>query len=234
MKVAVIDDSREDSNRIREYLEQFQKETGRIFQIMIYNSSLDFLEEYQGEYDVIFLDIEMPGCSGLEVAKEIRDKDKAVGIIFVTSMAQYAIEGYEVNAIDFIVKPVGYFNFSMKLENAFRFFEQHKEKNILVNSRDGILRMTVSDLVYIEKERDFLVFYTRNETIKERGSIKAIKEKLADLFFSECTSGCLINLNYVKRIGKDTVTLMTGTELPLSRRSKKQFTEDYINFMGGM
>lgn len=83
-------------------------------QIHPYYASVDFLEEYDSTYDIVFLDIEMPGSDGLTTAREIRGKDDAVAIIFITNMAQYAIHGYEVNAIDFMVKPVGYFNFAQK------------------------------------------------------------------------------------------------------------------------
>lgn len=234
MKIAVVDDSKEDAQHIVEYLQQFQSEKNISFQIKVFNASFDFLEEYQGEYDVIFLDIEMPGCNGMEVAKEIRRKDQAVGIIFVTSMAQYAIEGYEVNAIDFIVKPVKYFNFALKLEKAFRFFNSHKQQDILISGKEGVYRIAVSEIYYIEKERDYLIFRAEKDNFKERGSIRDLKEKLVDLPFAECTSGCVVNLNYVKRIGKDSISLITGTELPMSRRLKKQFSEKYIHYMGGL
>lgn len=234
MKIAVVDDSKEDAQHLVAFLEKFQIEKNITFQTKIFFASIDFLEEYQGEYDVIFLDIEMPGCNGLEVAREIRAKDKSVGIIFVTCMAQYAIEGYEVSAIDFMIKPVGYYNFSIKIENAFRFYQRHKEQNILITNKDGILRIFLSELIYVEKERDFLIFHTKSSAYRERGSIKSIKEKIVELSFSECTSGCLVNLNFVKRIGKNSIILISGVELPLSRRLKKQFSEDFIKYMGGL
>lgn len=234
MKIAVVDDSREDAQRIVMYLEQFQQEGSLDFQTKVFYASVDFLEEYHGEYDVIFLDIEMPGSNGLEVAREIRSRDQSVGIIFITSLAQYAIEGYEVQAIDFMVKPVGYCNFSMKLEKAFRFIENHREQDILLSNKEGIFRIRVSNILYIEKDRDYLCFHTNQECSRTRGSMKDIKEKKDILPFSECTSGCLINLNYVRRVGKDCVVLTSGQELPLSRRLKKEFSREYIEFMGGM
>lgn len=234
MRIAVVDDSKEDAQHIISYLDQFQTENNVTFQTTVFNASFDFLEEYHGEYEVILLDIEMPGCNGLDVAREIRLKDQAVGIIFVTSMAQYAIDGYEVNAIDFMVKPIGYYNFSMKLEKAFQFFKSHSEQDILINNKDGFLRVIVSDILYIEKERDYLIFYTKGERFKERGSIKYIKEKLGNLPFSECTAGCLVNLTYVKRLQNDTVLLVTEKTLPLSRRLKRQFKQDFINYLGGL
>lgn len=233
IRVAVVDDLIEDSTRLTDYLEQFQKEHGVQMQIDVYNASFEFLEKYHGNYQIIFLDIEMPGSDGLEVAREIRAKDEAVGIIFVTGMAQYAIEGYAVHAIDFIVKPVGYYNFSVKLEKAMQFFRKRQGKNILINDKDGIHKICVSDIYYIEKEKDDLMFYTEKETCQMRGSIKMMKEKLEGLPFSECTSGCLVNLYYVNRIGKEDVTLADGTVLPLSRRQKKVFSQEYIDYVGG-
>lgn len=234
MRIAVVDDSKEDAGCITAYLERYEKEHNQKFHTKVYYASFDFLEEYHGDYDVIFLDIEMPGSNGLEVAREIREKDQSVGIIFITSLAQYAIDGYEVQAIDFMVKPVGYYNFSMKLEKAFRFIETHKEQDVLISNKDGIIRIAASDILYIEKDRDYLLFYTRHGCFKTRGSMKEIKDKLQSLPFAECSSGCLINLNYVRRVGKDSVILTSDQELPLSRRLKKLFAQDYIRFMGGL
>lgn len=233
MKIAIVDDSREDADQLYGYVSRFAEEHNTPMHISVFYASFDFLEEYQGEYDVIFLDIEMPGSDGLEVAKEIRSKDAGVGIIFVTSMAQYAIQGYEVNAIDFMVKPIGYYNLSVKLEKAFQFCKRRNRGHILVNDKEGIRRFLITDISYIEKERDFLVFHTSQGESKCRGSMKMIKEKLDGLPFAECISGCLVNFDYVNCIGKDSVTLQTQTVLPLSRRLKKQFLREYIRYMGG-
>lgn len=91
LRAAVVDDSIEDANLLLEYLERFQAEQEMEFQTKVFHASFDFLEEYNGDYEVVFLDIEMPGSNGLDVAREIRAKDETVGIIFVTSMAQYAM-----------------------------------------------------------------------------------------------------------------------------------------------
>lgn len=232
MRVAIIDDTREDAEHLLGCLKKYQTEYEVTIQVDTYYASFDFLEEYRSQYDVIFLDIEMPGSDGIEVAHEIREKDESVGIIFVTNMAQYAIKGYEVNAIDFIVKPVGYYVFAEKLEKAIRFFRKRERKNMLFSKDGEIYRISLSDVLYVEKEKNDLLIHTTKGVFKERGTIRLIKEKLEDASFGECTSGCLVNLSKVTCVGKEHI-LVADKALPLSRRLKKQFTKEYIDYIGG-
>ena len=232
MRIAVLDDTREDIDILTGYLKKFEEEKNLPMEIETYTSSFDFLEEYKSQYHAVFLDIEMPGSDGMEVAHEIRSKDEAVGIIFVTNMAQYAVRGYEVNAIDFMVKPFGYYIFTEKLERALRFFRKREQKMLLLTNEAGINRIPASSVIYIEKAKDDLLFHTTEKIFRERGSMKLCREQLRELPFSECTAGCLVNLSYVTRVGKDSITL-GGETLPLSRRMKKQFTAEYINYVNG-
>lgn len=232
MKVAVVDDEPRDVQLLVKYLDQFQTEHGTLMQIKPFYSSIDFLEEYNGTYDIVFLDIEMPGSDGLTTAREIREKDNTVAIIFITNMAQYAIHGYEVNAIDFMVKPVGYFNFAQKLDKAIRFLHRRSQRSILLAGEDGVIRLTASDIWYVEKNQDYLFYHTRHGIFRKRGTMKAEKDFLRGFPFEECTVGCLVNLEAVQRIGREHVYL-TEAQLPISRRLKKEFTRRYIDFMGG-
>lgn len=232
MRVAVVDDTKEDSQRLAGYLNQFQQEKGMVIHVDSYQASLDFLEEFKSQYDVIFLDIEMPGSDGLEVAHEIRGKDRNVGIIFVTNMAQYAIHGYEVNAIDFIVKPVSYFLFSEKLEKAMLFSTRRKSYNFVIHHEDGIYRVPVEEVYYITKDINDLIYHTSQGDFRERGTIRTMKEKLEGLAFAECNSGCLVNLEQVRNVNKEEITV-GNAKIPLSRRMRKQFTQQYIDYLGG-
>lgn len=234
MKIAVVDDYREDAQRLQQYLQQYQMINDLAYQIQVFQSSIEFLETFRGEYDIVFLDVEMPGSDGLEVAREIRAMDQSVGIIFVTNMAQYAVNGYEVNAIDFMVKPVGYYVFTEKLEKAFRFVQSRNQHDILLKTEDGILRLGLEDIYYIEKDRDYLIFHCKEGDYRKIGSIRDLKEKLETLSFAECMAGCLVNIDHVNWVGKDMIRLRAGHELPLSRRQKKPFTQAYINYVGGV
>ena len=150
MRIAVVDDSREDACRLEEFLQRFQKERGLALHVQTFYASVDFLEEFNGAYDVIFLDIEMPGSDGLEVAHEIRRRDESAAIVFITNMAQYAIRGYEVDAVDCMVKPVGYFNLVQKLEKAMRAAARRGERFGLVSSGDGLHRIPAREVLYLE------------------------------------------------------------------------------------
>lgn len=232
MTIAIIDDSMADANLLTQYLNQYSEETGEQFNIDYYEASIDFLEEFHNQYDVLFLDIEMPGSDGLTVAREIRLKDNSVAIVFVTNMAQFAIEGYKVNAVDFMVKPVGYFVFTDTLKKAINSVAVRPEISILINDYEGLYKISSNEIVYVEKSQDKVIFHTSTRNYIERNTIKAIKEKLDNKVFGECSSGILVNYEKVRCITKDEVDVGL-TKLPISRRQKKQFTEDYIKYVGG-
>jgi two-component system response regulator LytT len=232
MRIAVVDDNSDDLNLLSQYLATYKKKSFVQLDIQVYHSGLDLLEEYDANFDVLFLDVEMPGVNGMDLAKEIRRVDESVGIIFVTNMAQYAIKGYEVNAIDFMIKPITYFNFTQKLEKAIYFSKNREEKELLLNTENGIMRMKVSCIYYIEKNKNYLLYHTKKGVFTERGTMQTIRRELEGNTFYECMTGCLVNLKFVQKIGRDSVFLETE-ELPMSRRMKKEFIQHFADYIGG-
>ena len=118
VKIAVVDDSEADRSLITEYLKKYESEKGEKLQIFSFSDGMEFIETYDAGYGIVFLDIKMPLIDGISLARKIREKDEAVVLIFITNMAQYAIKGYEVNAMDYLLKPLKYFVFQTKLEKA--------------------------------------------------------------------------------------------------------------------
>lgn len=230
MRVAVLDDTPEDVERLDLFLHRYAQERDLTLNVETFDSGEGFLAEFRSQYDVVFLDIEMPGVDGMGVARAIREKDGDVGIVFVTNLAQYAVQGYEVSAVDFIVKPYTYYVLCEKLDRALARLKRRERHTLLLSGRDGVHRIPTSSLLYIEKKGDYLVFHTEEGVFRERGSIRACRERLAGLPFGECTSGCLVNLDYVTRIGKEDISLGEVT-LPLSRRLRRQFTDAYVDYV---
>ena len=113
--IAVVEDDSSASQQIQNYLSLYQKENEQEFSVTVFADGLSILEDYHPIWDIILMDIEMPLMDGMTAAKCIRELDQSVIIIFITNMAKYAIKGYEVGALDFVLKPVSYFAFSLKI-----------------------------------------------------------------------------------------------------------------------
>lgn len=232
MKIAVVDDNPKDGGRIKQYIEKYALEQDQMFQVFLYASGLDFLDDMGKNFDIVFMDIEMPHLDGIETARKMRERDDTTILIFITNLAQYAIHGYEVNAIEFMVKPVGYYNFSDKMTKALRFLKRNEEKVMLLKSDDAVTKIPVSQILYLEKDKNYIIFHTVQGEFRERGSMAEMEEELAGTGFSKCIAGCLVNLRHVSKMEKDLVWV-GNVSLPVSRAQRKQFAKEFVDFLGG-
>ena len=168
LKICVLEDEAAQMERMKAYLQKFQSEHADFEYILdAYNNAFDLLEHYKRDVDLLFLDIRVPDMSGMEVARRIREADQNVMIIFVTNLTQYAIEGYSVNAFDYILKPLAYTSFSAKLERALRMLS-YRSSNVTLDlkTRDGGRRVSADSITYIEvSNHDILV-----HVVKEAGN----------------------------------------------------------------
>ncbi len=232
IRIAIVDDDEECGAQEKEFIRRYAEETGEKFEIDLYKSGMDFISDYTPIYDVVFLDIEMPLLTGMETARRLRRLDGKVCIVFITKMSKYAIEGYEVNAIDFVVKPIKYANFIDKLKKAISFINSHKEKEIVVKSEDKYILIPVSDIYYIMKDRNYLIYYTAKGKIAERGTMKKVEEDLAGNGFSVCNSGCMVNLKHIQQVTQNCVVI-NGEQIPLSRRKIRDFKKEMLSYLRG-
>lgn len=129
IKIAIVEDEAMYAKQLEEFLHQYEKENGEAFDITIYSDGDQIVNKYQSQYDIILMDVEMKFMDGMSAAEEIRKVDTEVVIIFITNMAQYAIRGYAVDALDYVLKPVSYFAFSQRLSRAIRAHEKKRDKD---------------------------------------------------------------------------------------------------------
>ena len=233
IKIAVIDDEQEERTHLQKCFEQFEKENEKKLEVKTYTSGDSFLQEFDHSYDLICLDIDMDGTNGIDTAKKIREKDKEVLIFFVTNMAQMAIRGYEVRALDFIIKPVNYYSFAMKLQNALDMIANHKVKNIVLAVPGGMQIISTEELFYVEVDGHYLQYHTPNGEFRQKASLKDLEEQLNGLSFKRCNNCYLVNLKYVNGVEKEDV-IIHGERLKISRPRKKEFLQALANYMGGI
>lgn len=152
IKIAIVEDEEQASSTLKNMMEKYREENtpSSVFDISIFSSAEAFLADYR-DYEVIFLDIQMGGMNGMDAAREIRKRNENVMIVFVTNMSQYAIESYEVEAYDFILKPVTYGNFFMKFRRILKkLAHTSNEEYISLNTRFETRKVKIKDILYIE------------------------------------------------------------------------------------
>ena len=128
LRVAVAEDNPKDRERLLSFLKKYGEEKDVQIEVAEYTDGSELLDQYRPRYDVIFLDVEMPQMDGMKAAEKIRETDEEVILIFITNMAKYAIRGYEVQALDYVLKPVKYEAFTVKMDKVKRLAEKKKDR----------------------------------------------------------------------------------------------------------
>ncbi len=236
IKLAVVDDNPQELKNLTDMFYRLKVELGQDFLIDSFADSSSFLSVYDKSYSILFLDIELngqnPDDNGIELAKKIRHTDPDVMIIFITNLAQMAIKGYEVRAFDFIVKPVNYGDFAMKMRSALGFCLARRTESFKVATDGGFVMLTSDDLLYIEVNGHYTYYHTTKAVYKQKGTLKEIEGKVADLPFKRCNNCYLVNLKYVDGVDRDDV-LVRGERLKISRPKKREFLQSIAEYMGG-
>ena len=199
-----------------------------------YTDGSELLDQYRPCYDVIFLDVEMPQMDGMKAAEKIRETDEEVILIFITNMAKYAIRGYEVQALDYVLKPVKYR--SLYRENgqgkkACR--EEKRQKHQLSKTGTATHRLLLSHIQYVEVVQHLLIFHTEDGDFSTRGVLKDVEAVLEENGFYKCNKCYLVNLRHVRSV-HDGMALVGNDQLQVSRARKKAFAEAVAAYIGDM
>ena len=232
--IAVVEDSAQDRAVLDSYLEKYQQEKNCHFQITHFSDGDEIALGYKGGYDLILMDIEMTFMDGMSAAEEIRRADPEVLIIFITNSPQYAIKGYAVDALDYVLKPVSYYAFSQRLGRAVERVARRARHFLQINAHGTAHKLDTSAIYWIENCGHDLVFHTAEGEVTAPGSVTETEEKLAQDSYFRVNKGCLVNLEHVDRMdGEDAI--VHGDRVPLARARRKAFLDalnDYINGAG--
>lgn len=232
IRVAIVEDEAEIQEQLMGYVQRYTRQYGTAFEVKTFADGLEILEDYRPAYDLILLDIEMKHLDGMETARRIRELDPDVMLVFITNMAQYAIKGYAVGALDYVLKPVPYFAFSQQLQKVEAQLRRRTRHYLAVPVEGGLRRLDTSRIYYIESEGHRVHFYTEEGDFAAPGALKALEEKLADRPFARCNSGYLVNLAQVQAVQQNTVEV-GPYELQVSRPKRKGFLAALTDYIGG-
>ena len=200
--IAVVEDSAQDRAVLDSYLEKYQQEKNCHFQITHFSDGDEIALGYKGGYDLILMDIEMTFMDGMSAAEEIRRADPEVLIIFITNSPQYAIKGYAVQALDYILKPLSYYAFCQRM-NHVRELLGRRQKH----------------------------FHTKQGEVHSTGSMRDVEQKLPPENFFRSSKAYLVNLEHVDGI-QDEDAIVNGERVQISRAKRKAFLAALNHYMG--
>ena len=232
-RIAVVEDEQQYRDEVCQYIEQYATEHQLKFDVTTYTDGQEIVDDVQKHYDIIFFDIEMTQLNGMDAAKVIRERDVNVVMVFITNMAQYAIEGYEVGALDFVLKPIDYYGFSFRLARALgRVQKKQGNLEVAINTPGGIKKLNSNDIYYIEIENRFLVYHTAEGDFSQRGTLQSAEEMFQNYHFVKCNHWYLVNLKYVTEI-EENIVHVAGSRLEISRRNRAHFLKEVTEYIGG-
>lgn len=232
IRIAVAEDDLDWARQLEGYVARYAGENNLSLEFTHYTDGEDLLEQYQGQFDIILLDIQMRFLDGMSTAELIRRTDPEVVIIFITNMAQYAIRGYEVDALDYMLKPVGYATFAQRIGRAISRIRRRERRFISISIKGGAMKLAVEDITYVESQGHRLIYHTAAQSYVSSGTIKEAEETLEGAPFFRSNKGYLLNLDHVDGV-QDNCALVAGERLLISRSRKAPFLEALAAHMGG-
>lgn len=234
----ILEDHPRDSQRLRKFIQQYGKEHDLPVEVSVFTDGTELLEHYDKGFDILFMDIELPTMSGMNTAAKVREMDDVIPIIFTTNMAQYAIQGYEVAAIGFMLKPIPYFQFETFFTKAIE--RTNRTRDLLKNSMvtlggDRLFkRVSANEIVYITKDKNYIEYHFENgTTFRERGTFKDVLPRFEKTSIKQIASGCMVNLRHVaKKDGND--VYVRDMVFSITMPYRKSFTQELMDYMRGM
>ena len=229
--IAIVEDDKKNQLQMVECLNKYSKAKNIKFEIQVFNNGLDFVEGYEPHFDVVFMDIEMPIMNGMDAAKKIRQKDGKIEIIFTTILTNYAVEGYIVDAFDYILKPINYTGFEIKLDRLIKKITMSHEKFFVSKTKGGEIRnIQQSTIFYFVSDNHYVNIYTSNGDYIIRDTISNVEKNLDNKSFVRCGKSYLVNLRHVTKVSESTITLVNGHTVSLSRSYRKSFLDSFTKF----
>ncbi len=232
IRIGIVEDDPASSALLVDYLHRYEQEHDETFDVTTFTDGSEVVAGYRPVYDILLLDVEMPGLDGFSAAERIRQVDRDVVIVFITNMTQYAIKGYEVDALSYVLKPVPYFAFSQEIKRSVARLRRRSADYLLLAVEGGIVRVATDDIVFLESAKHRTTVHTVDGKYSVVGPLKALETELQGKSFFRSNSGYLVNLRHVLGVQQSSAQMVGGHDLLISRPRRKAFLAALTDYIG--
>lgn len=233
MHIAIVEDDLFTQAQLERYVLQHFADRRQTVRVSVFSDGDEILQAYAASYDAIFLDIQMSRLNGMRTAELIRQLDEDVLLVFITNLAHYAVQGYAVRALDFVLKPVNELMLRQLLLRIEKLLSERTKKYIALPTEKGLTRMDAAQILFVETENHSLRIHTEKGEFRLRDSMKNMEKLLEPCHFFRCNSCYLVNLRHVESVEGSFARLTTGQALSVSRPRYKAFMEALTRYIGG-
>lgn len=230
LQIAIVDDRLEDAEWLQSQVLHYLKQGKRPYRIQIFQDSVAFIQSPE-RFHMAFLDIRMEKIDGLETAHFLRKINQDTVIVFVTQMAQLAIRGYEVDALDFVIKPSEQAAIDRVMERALARVAKQRDEHLVLKTSKGVYHLPLKRITYIEIYNHELSYHSLDGSYQVRGQLNAVYEQLKDKDFVLCSRSSLVNLRHVQSIHRDHV-ICGGERVHLSKSRYQELKQALVRYLG--
>ena len=235
INLCIVDDDKELADQMYHVITEYLASRKMIFSVDVYYSGESFLEyvsQAEFHYHICFLDIIMQGKNGIQIAKELRKHNRTVHIIFLTSSPEYALEGYEVRAYNYMLKPLQIEKLYETLSELLGAENPHSVKQLQITNSGVVRNIPYHNIVYMEVRRNkLLVVLNTGEKVETYSTITEMVSLLkGEEIFTRTHRSFLINMQYIKEFTSSKIRLQPEYEIPVSRTYSAAVKQDYLAF----
>lgn len=234
IKLAFCDDELSVLNELRVLLDKYRVERNQEIEYVAFHSPLDLLAEIERgtRFDILFLDVIMPGETGIDAAAEIRNYDNNVKIIFLTSSSEFAVQSYTVGAYFYQLKPIWVESFFRLMDSVISACEKEQTKSLILRCKSGITRIELRNLEYCEViHRTLFIHLTSGKVLESIGSLDDLSKQLEPYGgFLRSHRSYLVNLEYIQNLSYQSVTMSCLTEIPIPRGKYQEVKDAYLEY----